>query len=60
MTDYLKLYELDNPYDQSIAFVKAIQEGKPAPVSVETGLYDLKVVKAVYRSAETGVREKVV
>ena len=49
----LDLYHQENPYDQSIAFVKAILEGKPAPVSVETGLYDLKVVKAVYESAAT-------
>lgn len=41
-----------NPHDQHIAFVKAVQEGKPAPISVEAGLADLKVVKAMYRSAE--------
>lgn len=41
-----------NPYDQHIAFVKAIMEGRPAPISAETGLYDLKVVQAVYTSAQ--------
>jgi len=45
------LYKRDNPFDQHAAFVKAVQEGKPAPMPVEAGLYDLKVVKAVYQSA---------
>lgn len=52
----LQQYEHETPYDQSIAFVKAILEGKPAPVSVESGLRDLKIVKAVYESAATGMR----
>ncbi len=43
----------NNKYDQHIAFVKAVMEGRPAPVSLETGLYDLQVVKAVYESAKT-------
>jgi len=42
----------ENPHDQHIAFVRAIQQGRPAPIPVETGLYDLKIAKAVYRSAE--------
>ncbi|MGE5551763.1 MAG: Gfo/Idh/MocA family protein [Bacteroidota bacterium] len=45
------LFHRDNPYDQHIAFVKAIQAGKPAPIPAEVGLYDLKVVAAVYESA---------
>lgn len=57
--DSLDAYKTENPYDQSIAFVQAIQAGKPAPVSLETGLYDLKVVQAVYRSAKSGRREQV-
>ena len=59
VTDTLKLYDEENPYDQSIAFIKSIQEGRPAPVPLKTGLYDLKVIKAVYKSAETGRREMV-
>lgn len=44
----------DSPtqYDQHIAFVKAIQTGGPIPVEAEIGLYDLKAVKAIYKSAE--------
>lgn len=41
-----------NPYDQHMAFVKAIQEDKPVQIPLEVGLYDLKVVKAVYKSSE--------
>ncbi len=41
-----------NPYDQHVAFIKAILEDKPVPVPVETGLYDLKIVQAVYKSAK--------
>lgn len=59
LKDTLALYDVENPHDQSIAFVQAILDGKKAPVSVETGLYDLKIVKAVYQSAISGVRELV-
>lgn len=41
----------NNPYDQHIAFVKAIQLGNPITVEAEIGLYDLKIVKAIYKSA---------
>ncbi|MCD9020852.1 Gfo/Idh/MocA family protein [Cohnella silvisoli] len=40
-----------NPYNQHAAFVRAIQNGESAPVSAETGLRDLKIVQAIYRSA---------
>lgn len=46
------LYQRDNPYDQHIAFVRAMQEGRPAPIPAEVGLHDLKVVAAVYQSAK--------
>ena len=49
--DMRVLYKKENPYDQHIAFVEAIMKGKTAPVPAETGLYDLKIVKAVYKSA---------
>lgn len=42
----------ENPYDQHIAFVKAMMQGKSAPIPAEIGLYDLKIVKAVYQSAQ--------
>lgn len=53
-SDTLELYKHPNPYDQSIAFVRAVLEGKPAPVSVDSGLYDLRVVQSVYASAKNG------
>ena len=49
--DSFSLYSDSNPFDQHIAFVKSIQAGNPPPIPVEAGLYDLKVVQAVYRSA---------
>lgn len=55
-----ELYQMPNELDQAVVFVKAVLDGKPAPVSVETGLYDLRVVKAVYRSAQSGKTETVV
>ncbi len=41
-----------NPYDQHVAFVRALLEGKRAPIPLEAGLYDLRIVQAVYRAAE--------
>ena len=46
------LHQRDNPHDQHIAFVRAMQEGRPAPIPAEAGLHDLKVVAAVYQSAK--------
>lgn len=52
--DILEIYANPNPHDQSIAFVQAILDGKPAPVSVASGLHDLAVVKGVYAAAQSG------
>lgn len=49
--DTFSLYKGINPFDQHITFVKAVQAGNPPQVTVETGLYDLKIVQAVYKSA---------
>ena len=46
----------DNPLNQHIAFVQAIQSGHPVPVSAEVGCHDVAVVKAVYASAREGRR----
>lgn len=46
----------DNPLNQHVAFVEAVRDGKPAPVPASVGLYDVAVVKAVYKSAEEGRR----
>jgi predicted dehydrogenase len=46
----------DNPFNQHLAFVHAVRDGKPAPVDAESGLRDVAVIKAVYLSAEEGRR----
>lgn len=53
-TNANSVFLYDNPYDQHIAFVRAVMNGSKAPVPIETGLYDLRVVKAVYESSKTG------
>ncbi len=45
-------HSLDNPFEQHLAFVNAIKQGKGAPVPAAVGLWDLKVVKAIYDSAQ--------
>ena len=45
------LFSAENPAEQHVHFVKACLEGKPAPVPIADGLYDLKVVDAIYRAA---------
>ncbi|MGG1515392.1 Gfo/Idh/MocA family oxidoreductase [Paenibacillus oryzisoli] len=47
-----KINMAHNPYDQHVAFVQAIQAGRPAPIPVEVGLRDMRLVDAVYRSAK--------
>lgn len=49
-----KINDVESRYNQHRQFVEAAMAGKPAPVTVEVGRYDLAVVKAVYESAETG------
>jgi len=46
------MFSTDNPAEQHVHFVKACLEGKPVPVPIADGLYDLKVVDAIYRSAK--------
>jgi UDP-N-acetyl-2-amino-2-deoxyglucuronate dehydrogenase len=43
-----------NPLNQHRLFLEAARDGKPAPVSIESGVRDMRVVEAVYRSARTG------
>lgn len=39
-------------FDQHIKFVKAIMNDEAVPISVESGLQDLKVVRAIYESSK--------
>ena len=49
----------NSPTEQHKAFVQAMLSGGPAPIPGEVGLRDLRIVEAVYRSAETGKIENV-
>jgi predicted dehydrogenase len=43
-----------NPLNQHRAFLEAARDGRPAPVSVASGVRDMSVVAAVYESARSG------
>jgi predicted dehydrogenase len=43
-----------NPLNQHRVFLEAARDGKPAPVSIASGVHDMQVVAAVYESARTG------
>ena len=43
-----------NPLNQHRLFLEAARDGKPAPVSIESGVQDMRVVAAVYESARSG------
>jgi predicted dehydrogenase len=43
-----------NPLNQHRAFLEAVRDGRPAPVSVDAGVEDMRVVMALYESARTG------
>jgi predicted dehydrogenase len=46
--------DISNPLNQHRAFLEAVREGKPAPVSIASGVDDMRVVAAVYESARSG------
>ena len=54
-----KQCKADNPLNQHIAFVQAVQKGKRFPVTAQIGMEDVAVVKAVYLSAQIGQRVRV-
>ena len=43
-----------NPLNQHVQFLEAVRDGRPAPVSIASGVHDLRVVDALYRSAREG------
>lgn len=49
-----RLDDLNNPYNQHQLFLEAVCANRPAPVSIASGVEDLRVVAAVYESAKTG------
>lgn len=46
--------DIANPLNQHRAFLEAARDGRPAPVSIRSGVNDLHVVSAVYESGRTG------
>lgn len=46
--------DIANPLNQHRAFLEAVREGRPAPVSIASGVHDMRVVMAAYESASTG------
>jgi predicted dehydrogenase len=43
-----------NPLNQHRLFLEAARDGEPAPVSIESGVHDMRVVSAVYEAARSG------
>ncbi len=46
--------DISNPFNQHRAFLEAARDGRPANVSIASGVWDMRVVEAVYESARTG------
>ncbi len=46
--------DVANPFNQHRLFLEAVREGRPAPVSIASGVRDMQVVAAVYQSAASG------
>jgi predicted dehydrogenase len=46
--------DIANPLNQHRAFLEAARDGCPAPVSIASGVHDMRVVMAVYESARIG------
>ena len=43
--------DIANPFNQHVQFLEAARDGRPAPVSVASGVHDMKVVCQFYNSA---------
>ena len=48
------LGDAGNPFNQHRLFLEAVRAGRTAPVSIASGVEDLRVVMAVYEAARTG------
>ncbi|HEX4948314.1 MAG TPA: Gfo/Idh/MocA family oxidoreductase [Blastocatellia bacterium] len=48
------LADVQNPYNQHCQFLEAVRDGRTPPVSITSGVQNLRVVQAVYESARTG------
>jgi predicted dehydrogenase len=52
--------DLTNPLNQHLQFLEAVRDGRPAPVSIASGVRDLRIVDALYRSTVEGCAVEVV
>ncbi|MEP7269956.1 MAG: Gfo/Idh/MocA family oxidoreductase [Acidobacteriota bacterium] len=48
------LGDVKNPHNQQRLFLEAVRDGHAPPVSIASGVADMRVVAAVYESARTG------
>jgi len=46
--------DIHNPLNQHVAFLEAARDGRSAPVSIASGVWDMRVVTAVYQAANKG------
>lgn len=46
--------DIANPHNQHRLFLEAVRTGRPAPVTIASGIRDLRIVTALYESARTG------
>jgi predicted dehydrogenase len=46
--------DLTNPLNQHLQFLDAVRDGRPAPVSIASGVRDMRIVDALYRSTVAG------
>lgn len=51
--------DITNELNQHVQFLEAAREGHAAPVSIESGVHDMRVVAAVYESARSGCAAEV-
>ena len=47
-------HDAANPLNQHRQFLEAVRDGRPAPVSIASGVRDMRIVFAVYESARAG------
>jgi predicted dehydrogenase len=46
--------DITNPLNQHRQFLEAVRDGRPAPVSIASGVRDMRIVAALYESARSG------
>jgi predicted dehydrogenase len=46
--------DIANPLNQHLQFLEAVRDGRPAPVSIASGVRDMRIVTALYDSTKVG------